>query len=306
MGQPNTGQPAGAFDVDAWARDRARAKLGRVLLRQSQRKADARPPAATPPPLPLTATILPPEAETLDPVQAARRLQHVARRRLATIRQIEEAMRAFARDYEARPPLQWEKPRPADESEVQRRLSRGDDDSTVLSRLSLDSLPSSQGEPSLTQSRASLTQRPACSPIPEKRPKQRRQKLPPVVNWGCPVDTSSSALLSRPLRRKNARLTLPRPPLKKTTAQSSGPAKDAADAMERLALDTNALLTASLTEKLEDEHYRTTVAYALEKTAAGRRYHALERHRARVAFQRVKFDCQVAMVMQLRDNGFLR
>ena len=30
--------------------------------------------------------------------------------------------------------------------------------------------------------------------------------------------------------------------------------------MERLALDTNALLTASLTEKLEDEHYRTTVA----------------------------------------------
>ena len=55
--------------------------------------------------------------------------------------------------------------------------------------------------------------------------------------------------------------------LKKTTAQSAGPAKDAADAMERLALDTNALLTASLTEKLEDEHYRTTVADALEKTA---------------------------------------
>jgi hypothetical protein len=308
MGQPNTGQPAGAFDVDAWARDRARAKLGRVLLRQSQRKADARPPAATPPPLPLTATILPPEAETLDPVQAARRLQHVARRRLATRRQIEEAMRAFARDYEARPPLQWEKPRPADESEVQRRLSRGDDDSTVLSRLSLDSLPSSQGEPShaTTQSRASSTRRPACSPIPEKRKQKRQPKLPPVVNWGCPVDTSSSALLSRPLRRKNARLTLPRPPLNKTTAQSAGPAKDAADAMERLALDTNALLTASLTEKLEDEHYRTTVAYALEKTAAGRRYHALERHRARVAFQRVKFDCQVAMVMQLRDHGFLR
>ena len=47
MGQPTTGQPAAAFDVDAWARDRARAKLGRVLLRQSQRKADARPPAAT-------------------------------------------------------------------------------------------------------------------------------------------------------------------------------------------------------------------------------------------------------------------
>ena len=297
------GQPAAAFDVDAWARDRARAKLGRVLLRQSQRKAQ-QPPAATPPPLPLTATIPPPEAETLDPVQAARRLQRVARRRLATRRQIEEALRAFARDYETRPPLRWEKPRPDDDSEVQRRLSVGDDESTVLSRLSLDSLPSSQGE-ATTQSRASLTQRPACSPIPEKR-KQRRQRLPPVVNWGCPVDTSSSALLSRPLRRKNARLTLPRPPLNKTTAQSAGPAKDAADAMERLALDTNALLTASLTEKLEDEHYRTTVAYALEKTAAGRRYHALERHRARVAFQRVKFDCQVAMVMQLRDNGFLR
>ena len=309
MGQPNTGQPAGAFDVDAWARDRARAKLGRVLLRQSQRKADATPPAATPPPLPLTATIPPPEAAAaLDPVQAARRLQHVARRRLAARHQIEEAMRAFARDFEMRPPLQWEKPRPDDDSEVQRRMSRGDDDSTVLSRLSLDSLPSSQGEPShaTTQSRASLTQRPACSPIPEKRRPRRRQKLPPVVNWGCPVDTSSSALLSRPLRRKNARLTLPRPPLNKTTAQSAGPARDAADAMERLALDTNALLTASLTEKLEDEHYRTTVAYALEKTAAGRRYHALERHRARVAFQRVKFDCQVAMVMQLRDNGFLR
>ena len=218
-------------------------------------------------------------------------------------------MRAFARDYETRPPLQWEKPRPDDAADVQRRLSVGDDESTVLSRLSLDSLPSSQGEPShaTTQSRASLTQRPACSPIPEKRRRKKHvQKLPPVVNWGCPVDTSSSALLSRPLRRKNARLTLPRPPLKKTTAQSAGPAKDAADAMERLALDTNALLTASLTEKLEDEHYRTTVAYALEKTAAGRRYHALERHRARVAFQRVKFDCQVAMVMQLRDNGFLR
>ena len=217
-------------------------------------------------------------------------------------------MRAFARDYETRPPLQWEKPRPDDASEVQRRLSTGDDDSTVLSRLSLDSLPSSQGEPShaTTQSRASSTRRPACSPIPEKRKQKRQPKLPPVVNWGCPVDTSSSALLSRPLRRKNARLTLPRPPLNKTTAQSAGPAKDAADAMERLALDTNALLTASLTEKLEDEHYRTTVAYALEKTAAGRRYHALERHRARVAFQRVKFDCQVAMVMQLRDNGFLR
>ena len=304
MEQPTTGQPAAAFDVDAWARDRARAKLGRVLLRQSQRKADARPPAAAPPPLPLTADTPPPEAETLDPVQAARRLQRVTRRRIATRRSIEEAMRAFARDYEARPPLQWEKPRPDDDSEVQRRLSKGDDESTVLSRLSLDSLPSSQGE-ATTQSRASLTQRPACSPIPEKR-KQRRPKLPPVVNWGCPVDTSSSALLSRPLRRKNARLTLPRPPLNKTTAQSAGPAKDAADAMERLALDTNALLTASLTEKLEDEHYRTTVAYALEKTAAGRRYHALERHRARVAFQRVKFDCQVAMVMQLRDNGFLR
>ena len=54
MGQPpeaTTGQQQ-AFDVDAWARDRARAKLGRVLLRQSQRKANARPPAATPPPLP--------------------------------------------------------------------------------------------------------------------------------------------------------------------------------------------------------------------------------------------------------------
>ena len=314
MGQPpetTTGQQQ-AFDVDAWARDRARAKLGRVLLRQSQRKANARPPAATPPPLPLTATIPPPEAAAaLDPVQAARRLQRVARRRIATRRSIEEAMRAFARDYETRPPLQWEKPRPDDNSlaEVKRRLSLGDDESTVLSRLSLDSLPSSQGEPShaTTQSRASLTQRPACSPIPERRRRRKpQQKLPPVVNWGCPVDTSSSALLSRPLRRKNARLTLPRPPLKKTTAQSAGPAKDAADAMERLALDTNALLTASLTEKLEDEHYRTTVAYALEKTAAGRRYHALERHRARVAFQRVKFDCQVAMVMQLRDNGFLR
>ena len=304
------GQPAEAFDVDAWARDRARAKLGRVLLRQSQRKANATPPAATPPPLPLTADTPPPEAETLDPVQAAMRLQRVTRRRIATRHQIEEAMRAFARDYETRPPLRWEKPRPDDDSlaEVKRRLSM-DDESTVLSRLSLDSLPSSQGEPShaTTQSRASLTQRPACSPIPEKRRRRKpTQKLPPVVNWGCPVDTSSSALLSRPLRRKNARLTLPRPPLKKTTAQSAGPAKDAADAMERLALDTNALLTASLTEKLEDEHYRTTVAYALEKTAAGRRYHALERHRARVAFQRVKFDCQVAMVMQLRDNGFLR
>ena len=300
------GQPAEAFDVDAWARDRARAKLGRVLLRQSQRKASARPPAAPPPPLPLTAAIPPPEAAAaLDPTQAARRLQHVARRRIATRRQIEEAMRAFARDYEARPPLQWEKPRPDDDSDVQRRMSTGDDESTVLSRLSLDSLPSSQGEPSFATTQSHLTQRPACSPIPEKR-KQRRQRLPPVVNWGCPVDTSSSALLSRPLRRKNARLTLPRPPLNKTTAQSAGPAKDAADAMERLALDTNALLTASLTEKLEDEHYRTTVAYALEKTAAGRRYHALERHRARVAFQRVKFDCQVAMVMQLRDNGFLR
>ena len=57
-------------------------------------------------------------------------------------------------------------------------------------------------------------------------------------------------------------------------------------------------------QQLEDD--AKTVAYALEKTAAGRRYHALERHRARVAFQRVKFDCQVAMVMQLRDNGFLR
>jgi hypothetical protein len=313
MGQPpeaTTGQQQ-AFDVEAWARDRARAKLGRVLLRQSQRKASARPPAATPPPLPLTATIPPPEAAAaLDPVQAARRLQRVARRRIATRHQIEEAMRAFARDYETRPPLRWEKPRPDDDSlaEVKRRLSM-DDESTVLSRLSLDSLPSSQGEPShaTTQSRASLTQRPACSPIPEQRRRRKpQQKLPPVVNWGCPVDTSSSALLSRPLRRKNARLTLPRPPLKKTTAQSAGPAKDAADAMERLALDTNALLTASLTEKLEDEHYRTTVAYALEKTAAGRRYHALERHRARVAFQRVKFDCQVAMVMQLRDNGFLR
>ena len=103
------GQPAEAFDVDAWARDRARAKLGRVLLRQSQRKADATPPAATPP-LPLTATIPPPEAAAaLDPVQAARRLQHVARRRLATRRSIEQAMRAFARDYETRPPLRWER-----------------------------------------------------------------------------------------------------------------------------------------------------------------------------------------------------
>ena len=64
MGQPpeaTTGQQQ-AFDVDAWARDRARAKLGRVLLRQSQRKANARPPAATPPPLPLTADTPPPEA----------------------------------------------------------------------------------------------------------------------------------------------------------------------------------------------------------------------------------------------------
>ena len=80
-------------------------------------------------------------------------------------------MRAFARDYETRPPLRWEKPRPDDDSlaEVKRRLSM-DDESTVLSRLSLDSLPSSQGEPShaTTQSRASLTQRPACSPIPER------------------------------------------------------------------------------------------------------------------------------------------
>jgi hypothetical protein len=312
MGQPpeaTTGQQQ-AFDVDAWARDRARAKLGRVLLRQSQRKAAPPPPTTPPPPLPTADTQPPEAAAALDPEQAARRLQHVTRRRIATRRSIEEAMRAFARAYETRPPLQWEKPRPDDDSlaEVKRRLSM-DDESTVLSRLSLDSLPSSQGEPShaTTQSRASLTQRPACSPIPEKRRRRKpNQKLPPVVNWGCPVDTSSSALLSRPLRRKNARLTLPRPPLKKTTAQSAGPAKDAADAMERLALDTNALLTASLTEKLEDEHYRTTVAYALEKTAAGRRYHALERHRARVAFQRVKFDCQVAMVMQLRDNGFLR
>ena len=219
MGQPpeaTTGQQP-AFDVDAWARDRARAKLGRVLLRQSQRKANATPPAATPPPLPLTADTPPPEAETLDPVQAAMRLQRVTRRRIATRHQIEEAMRAFARDYETRPPLRWEKPRPDDDSlaEVKRRLSM-DDESTVLSRLSLDSLPSSQGEPSLatTQSRASLTQRPACSPIPEKRRRRKpQQKLPPVVNWGCPVDTSSSALLSRPLRRKNARLTLPRPPL---------------------------------------------------------------------------------------------
>ena len=127
------------------------------------------------------------------------------------------------------------------------------------------------------------------------------------MNWGCPVDTSSSALLSRETFEKEERppdATAAAP--QENNAQSAGPAKDAADAMERLALDTNALLTASLTEKLEDEHYRTTVAYALEKTAAGRRYHALERHRARVAFQRVKFDCQVAMVMQLRIDGFLR
>ena len=85
------GQPAEAFDVDAWARDRARAKLGRVLLRQSQRKANARPPAATPPPLPTAAAPPPEAAAALDPMQAARRLQHVARRRIATRRSIEEA-----------------------------------------------------------------------------------------------------------------------------------------------------------------------------------------------------------------------
>ena len=181
--------------------------------------------------------------------------------------QIEEAMRAFARDYEARPPSNGRSRGPTTSPEVQRRLSIGDDDSTVLSRLSSDSLPSSQGEPShaTTQSRASLTQRPACSPIPEKRRPRRRQKLPPVVNWGCPVDTSSSALLSRPLRRKNARLTLPRAPRRRRrrnprTRQGRRRRHGAPGPGH------NALLTASLTEKLEDEHYRTTVAGDAAKT----------------------------------------
>ena len=74
MGQPpdaTTGQQQ-AFDVDAWARDRARAKLGRVLLRQSQRKANARPPAATPPPLPTAAAPPPEAAAALDPPVQAR------------------------------------------------------------------------------------------------------------------------------------------------------------------------------------------------------------------------------------------
>ena len=131
MGEPNTGQPAEAFDVDAWARDRARAKLGRVLLRQQRRRETPPPPTTPPPPLPTTDTP-PPEAETLDPMQAARRLQRVTRRRIATRRSIEQARRAFARDYETRPPLRWEKPRPDDDSlaEVKRRLSM-DDESTV-------------------------------------------------------------------------------------------------------------------------------------------------------------------------------
>lgn len=292
------GQPAEAgFDVDAWARERAQTKLGRVLLRRPRRAPPVEealpPPEAARPPVP--PAVRPPVSEA----RAARRLQRCARRRTGRRRGVEAAMRAFAAEFPARPPLRWEKPRLEEALVTVQR-----DEASQVSRLSLASLETASVA-TQEESVASVVSSLPTTPRPERR-RPARRKLPTMVNWGCPVDTSGAALLSRPPRKKNARLTMERPPRARVTHQSQGPARDAADAMERLALDTNALLTASLTEKLEDEHYRSTVAKEIESTAAGRRYHALERRRVRVAFQRVKFDCQVAMVMQLRDSGFLR
>ena len=122
-------------------------------------------------------------------------------------------MRAFARDYETRPPLQM------GEAAARRRGRKYSVDcrsethliDVLLSRLPLDSLPSSQGSVARHDTVAGVIDTTAgVQPDPRgKDDESQTRSCPPVVNWGCPVDTSSSALLSRPLRRKNARLTLP-------------------------------------------------------------------------------------------------
>ena len=57
---------------------------------------------------------------------------------------------------------------------------------------------------------------------------------------------------------------------------------------------------------MQDEHYRAAIDANPTTSDQSRRYNDLLRHRNRVSYGRVKFDCQIAMVIQLRDAGFLR
>ena len=76
--------------------------------------------------------------------------------------------------------------------------------------------------------------------------------------------------------------------------------------MERTCAANNELLKRTLQQQLFDERYRSVIDAGKDTSETSLKYNRIARHLDRVSYERVKFDCQATMVIQLRDNGFLR
>ena len=241
--------------------------------------------------------------------KAARRIQRAVREWLSELKLLEVRMKLFAMDFKAQQkrPFQWQKPEKI--RVIAPAEGFGPPEVTAPARCSSDfdddddepppPPPKKKRKPRKPKQQPSL---PMLRPMPRKRRSSFDPSADDPLPWAVPVDTSNTAILSKPLPKK--------PPMflmeSVKAIPNLKPPRDTIEEMERSCASNNKLLRDTLEQNLIDERYRSVIDAGKATTAASRRYNKLARHLSRVSYERVKFDCQATMVIQLRDNGFLR
>jgi hypothetical protein len=233
--------------------------------------------------------------------RAARRIQRCARKWLARLRLLDVRLKIFALDIRNKAPLEWDRPERVRSSHAAEAPPPE---------------PEPESEPDSDEEKPPPKPKPKRKKKKEKKPdyfpqlrpmpRRRRSRFDPTENdplpWAVPVDTSNDAVRSKPLPKKN--LLLLTKSVRKIPRRK--PPKDKIEELERECRASNEMLRDTLEQHLYDEQYRSVIDVGKNSNAITRSNNRVARHLGRVSYERVKFDCQAAMVIQLRDSGFLR
>lgn len=244
--------------------------------------------------------------------RAARRIQRACRAWLGNLRRLELRLKLFSLDFKRKSdrPLQWKKPERA------RASAAADEAADERSAHPFDSDEDNDDDPPKALSPKPVRKKKKPKPAPyfpvlkQPRPPRRSNRKPTAAElaagdplpWAVPVDTSNTAILSRPLPKKPpSALVAAVAPIKRRR-----PPRDAVEEMERTCAANSELLKQTLEQQLYDERYRSVIDAGEDTSETTLKINRIARHLGRVSYERVKFDCQCAMVIQLRDHGFLR
>ena len=235
--------------------------------------------------------------------RAARRIQRVVRKWLNRKRLLDVRLKLFAMDFHRQGPLVWDRPervrgaRAAEEPPPEPEPESEPDDDDEAPKAAAPKKPK----------RKPKKKRPEPY-FPTLRPVARRRKstFDPSADdplpWAVPVDTSNDAVRSKPLPKKS-HLELLGPV---RAVERRRKPRDKIEEMEWSCRANSEMLQETLEKNLYDEQYRSVIDAGKNSTALTRNYNRVARHLSRVSYERVRFDCQCAMVIQLSEAGFLR